>query len=269
MPGINTRHPIGDSQLKVSTNLLSAYSRETLALNVVYLLSNFNQRGYILYTYSTTSERRLRDVHPDLQLLMRVALQIGIFDLTVIEGFRALSKQQYLFATGASKTLYSKHLTGDAVAIEKSFRRIGVRPLGPSGTLWVTEGHFESPAMFAYIRAKRLAYIEQMGRDLGAGDMQYATDCHVRFTHLAELCHQPWGQGHEHMRRVLTDHAPFPRAICRHGGPDTAPYDQSITMDSWFSDLTHNCSYHRHWVPWKKFCCEVPEKVTQYPARPV
>ncbi len=158
--------------------------------------------------------------------------------------------------------------SGNAVAVEKCFRRIGLRWIGPARTLWVTEGHFDTPEMFAYMRAKRLEFLEAAGRHLGAGDMRYATDCHVRFTRLAELCHEPWGRGYDHIRRVLTDHAPFPRAVCRHGGPDTAPYDESVTMDSGFSDLTHNRSFNRHWVPWKKFPCQVPETVTQYPQRP-
>ena len=157
--------------------------------------------------------------------------------------------------------------TGDAVAVEKCFRRIGLRWIGADRALWVTEGHFDSPEMFAYARAKRLEYIRQTGKHLGADDMQYATDCHVRFTRLAELCHLPLGRGYQHIRRVLTDHAPFPRAVCRHSGPDTAPYDTSVTMWSGFGDLTHNRSYSRGWIPWKKFPCEVPETVVQYPAR--
>jgi len=158
-------------------------------------------------------------------------------------------------------------VSGNAVAVEKCFRRIGLRWIGDDRTLWVTEGHFESPEMFAYMRAKRHEYLQKAGKDLGAEDMQYATDCYVRFTRLAELCHMPWGRGYEHIRRVLTDHAPFPRAVCRHGGPDTASYDQSVTMDSAFSDLTHNRSFHRVWLPWEKFPCQMPEIVEQYPER--
>jgi hypothetical protein len=91
----------------------------------------------------------------------------------------------------------------------------------------------------------------------------------VRFTRLAELVHENWGRGYEHMRRVLTDHATFPRAVCRHMGPDTAPYDRSMTQQQNWVDLTHNRAFVRKWIPWKKFCCEVPEEMTQYPARPV
>jgi len=157
--------------------------------------------------------------------------------------------------------------SGKAICVEKSFRRIGVRRVR-DGVLWCTEGHFESPEMHAFIRAKRLEYVERAGKNLGAGDLQYATDCAVRFTHIGELCYQDWGRGYDHMRRILTNHATFPRAICRHGGPDTDEYDTSVTMDSWFSDVTHNRTFSRHWDAWKKFPCQVPEVLTQYPARP-
>lgn len=157
---------------------------------------------------------------------------------------------------------------GDAVAVEKSFRRVDFRRINGGQAIWTTEGYFHCPQMNAFQRQKRLEYVEKKGVGLGAGDLQYANDCQVRFTRLAELCSQPWGYGYDHIRRVLTDHAPFPRAVCRHGGPDTAPYDNSVTMGSGFSDLTHNRSFSRGWIPWKKFPCEMPEKVTQYPARP-
>ena len=182
---------------------------------------------------------------------------------------RALAKllERYKLHNWGRRNQIWADSTGDAVAVENSFRRIGLRWIGPDRTLWVTEGHFESPEMFAYMRAKRLEYIRQAGKDLGAEDMQYATDSHVRFTRLAELCHLPLGRGYQHIRRVLTDHAPFPRAICRHCGPDTAPYDRTVTMESGFGDLTHNRRFTRSWIPWKKFPCEVPEAVTQYPPR--
>ena len=37
------------------------------------------------------------------------------FDITVLEGIRTLERQKELVAAGASKTMNSKHLTGDAV----------------------------------------------------------------------------------------------------------------------------------------------------------
>jgi hypothetical protein len=159
-------------------------------------------------------------------------------------------------------------VSGNAVVIEKSYRRIGVRRLNGAHVLWCTEGHFESDEMNAYMRQKRLEYIASAGKHLGAEDMQYATDCHVRFTHLGELCHQNWGRGLKHMQKILTDHAPFPRAVCRHGGPDTAPYDTTVTLHSVIHDFTRNRQRVRKWVPWKKFCCQVHEEVIQYPPRP-
>jgi hypothetical protein len=175
--------------------------------------------------------------------------------------------RRYTLHNWSRASLIYADTTGDAVVIEKSFRRIGTRK-SSDGVLWCTEGHWETPEMSNYIRGKRLEFLERAGRHLGAEDMQYATDCAVRFTHIGWLCHQPWGRGYEHMRRILTDHAPFPRAICRHCGPDTAEYDRTVTMQSNLYDLTHNRMFERKWDPWKKFACEVPEIVTQYPVRP-
>ena len=183
-----------------------------------------------------------------------------------VEHLAELFRRYTLHNWGRGSTLWSD-TGGNAMAVEKSYRRVGIRMLEDS-VVWSTEGHFESPEMFRFLRAKRLEYLEKAGKHLGAVDMQYATDCHVRFTHIGELCHQPWGRGYEHIRRVFTDHSPFPRAVCRHGGPDTAPYDLCVTQASGFVDFTHNRAFRREWVPWKKFPCEVPETVTQFPERP-
>jgi hypothetical protein len=202
-----------------------------------------------------------------------------IEDTWPFQGFPVLRFAQNVRDVIDLYTRYTLHLwsrasmifcdtTGDGVVIEKSFRRVGFRRIGPSGALCCTEGHFESAEMNAFIRRKRLEYLERMGKHLGAGDMQYANDCAVRFTRLAEMVHEDWGRGYEHMRKVLTDHATFPRAVCRHMGPDTAPYDRTVTQQQNWIDLTHNRSFVRKWVPWKKFCCEVAEEMTQFPARP-
>ena len=175
-----------------------------------------------------------------------------------------LQRRYVLFSVGKGSNSIYADLAGNAMVVEKSSRRLGIRMIGDAGVLWCTEGHFESPEMHAYMRAKRLEYVSRMGRHLGCGDLQYATDCAVRFTHIGELCHEPWGRGFAHMRRALTDHVTFPRAVCRHGGPDTDPYDTSVTLQGWIRDLTRGREYTRDWIPWKKFCCEAPEKVTQY-----
>ena len=70
-----------------------------------------------MFKFGTRSRRRLGTVDKSLQLLMNVAIRRGIFDLSVLEGLRTKERQQFLVATGASKTLNSKHLTGHAVDI--------------------------------------------------------------------------------------------------------------------------------------------------------
>lgn len=184
-----------------------------------------------------------------------------------IEQLAELFTRYTLYLWGRYSQIWAD-VSGDGFALEKSFRRVGIRRVGADGVLWCTEGHFEHPEMFAFIRERRLQYVERMGRHLGAGDLQYAADAQVRFTHMGELCHEPWGKGYDHMRRILTDHAPFPRAVCRHGGPDTDPYDVTVTNSSHFIDITHNRIYARGWDAWKKFPCQMPEDVTEYPPRP-
>lgn len=59
----------------------------------------------------------LRGVHPDLaRVVDRLAkIQNGDSGFIVTEGMRTLEKQKQLMASGASKTLRSRHLTGHAV----------------------------------------------------------------------------------------------------------------------------------------------------------
>ena len=62
-----------------------------------------------------TSEANMRGVHPDIQRVVRRAITVTTVDFGVIEGVRTPERQKQLVASGASKTLASKHLTGDAV----------------------------------------------------------------------------------------------------------------------------------------------------------
>lgn len=158
-------------------------------------------------------------------------------------------------------------LSGDAIVTEHSYRRVGIEHIHDRAA-WATEGHFQTDSMSAYIRERRLKYVRSRGKHLGADDLQYAADCAVRYAHIGELVHLDLGRGIEHMRAVLTDHAPFPRAVCRHGGPDTDPYDQAITLQSSIRNLTTNRAHVRVFVPGDKFCCQVPEIVMEYPPRP-
>lgn len=69
------------------------------------------------FKLGTRSEENLAGVHPDLVAVVRRAIEITKQDFTVIEGVRTLQRQKQLKASGASKTLNSRHLTGHAVDI--------------------------------------------------------------------------------------------------------------------------------------------------------
>lgn len=61
------------------------------------------------------SLERLSTVKPELQSVVKRAIELSSVDFRVIEGIRTLERQQYLMKKGATRTLKSKHLTGDAV----------------------------------------------------------------------------------------------------------------------------------------------------------
>ena len=59
----------------------------------------------------------LRGVHPDLVRVVKRAISISKVDFTVIEGLRTTARQKQLVASGASKTMNSRHITGHAIDI--------------------------------------------------------------------------------------------------------------------------------------------------------
>lgn len=61
------------------------------------------------------SEANLVGVHPDVAQAVRLAIKLTDIDFSVHEGMRSLERQKKLVASGASRTLDSYHLTGDAV----------------------------------------------------------------------------------------------------------------------------------------------------------
>lgn len=61
------------------------------------------------------SKARLSTVKPELQAVVMKAFETVPFDVTVLEGVRTVERQKELVAKGASKTMNSKHITGDAV----------------------------------------------------------------------------------------------------------------------------------------------------------
>lgn len=64
---------------------------------------------------SQVSLRNLAGVNPKLTKLVEKAIINSPIDFRVTEGLRTLSRQRHLVQIGASQTLDSRHLTGDAV----------------------------------------------------------------------------------------------------------------------------------------------------------
>ena len=66
-----------------------------------------------MYRFGKRSRERLKGVKPELVNVLNELIKI--MDVTIIEGVRSQGRQNELVAQGASKTKYSKHITGDAV----------------------------------------------------------------------------------------------------------------------------------------------------------
>jgi len=74
--------------------------------------------------YSQRSLNNMRGIHPDLRRVIDRALQDSPLDFVVIEGLRTQDRQRQLVASGASRTMNSRHITGHAVDL---------MPIGPNG----------------------------------------------------------------------------------------------------------------------------------------
>ena len=68
-----------------------------------------------MYRLSERSLTRLKGVHPHLVQVVEKAIQISKVDFAVIEGLRTVERQKELVASGASRTMNSRHITGHAV----------------------------------------------------------------------------------------------------------------------------------------------------------
>lgn len=68
-----------------------------------------------MYKLGTRSLERLEGVHTDLVAVVKLAIQKTEIDFTVLEGLRTKERQIQLVASGASRTMNSRHLTGHAV----------------------------------------------------------------------------------------------------------------------------------------------------------
>jgi len=69
------------------------------------------------FKLSKRSLGKLEGVKPELVAVVQRAIQITSVDFGVIQGLRTMEEQRELVAKGASQTMKSKHLTGDAVDV--------------------------------------------------------------------------------------------------------------------------------------------------------
>lgn len=67
------------------------------------------------FKLSKRSLSRLDGVKPELVEVVTTAIQLTTVDFGVVQGLRTVEQQRELVARGASQTMKSKHLTGDAV----------------------------------------------------------------------------------------------------------------------------------------------------------
>ena len=67
------------------------------------------------YYLSKRSRDRLEGLHVDLVQVVDRAIALTPVDFTVLEGLRTKTRQEQLYAKGATTTMNSRHLTGHAV----------------------------------------------------------------------------------------------------------------------------------------------------------
>lgn len=67
------------------------------------------------YKLSARSLNAMSGVHPDLQRVVKRAIEITDVDFVVLEGLRSNERQAELVKAGASRTMDSRHITGHAV----------------------------------------------------------------------------------------------------------------------------------------------------------
>lgn len=78
------------------------------------------------FQFGKRSQDNLKGVNPLLVKVLNRALEISPVDFGVIEGVRTVEKQRENVKKGVSKTMDSRHLTGDAVDILPSAIKHGM-----------------------------------------------------------------------------------------------------------------------------------------------
>lgn len=69
------------------------------------------------FKLSKRSIKELEGVKPELVQVVHTAIELTSIDFGVTQGLRTYEEQRQLVAKGASQTMKSKHLTGDAVDV--------------------------------------------------------------------------------------------------------------------------------------------------------
>lgn len=69
------------------------------------------------FKLSQRSRGHLVGVHPDMVKVVERAIELTAIDFGITEGLRTAERQKKLVASGASKTMNSRHLTGHAVDV--------------------------------------------------------------------------------------------------------------------------------------------------------
>lgn len=108
------------------------------------------------FKLGSRSIARLAGVHPDIVRVVERAIQLTTVDFTVLEGVRTLAQQKAYVASGASKTLDSAHLTGDAVDLA---------PLVAGVIPWKDMRPFQIVANAMFQAADELGILIQWGAD--------------------------------------------------------------------------------------------------------
>ncbi len=67
------------------------------------------------YKLGAKSLKELKGVHPDLDAVVKRAIEYTVQDFSVHDGIRSIEDQRKLVERGASQTMKSRHITGHAV----------------------------------------------------------------------------------------------------------------------------------------------------------
>lgn len=114
------------------------------------------------FKLSKRSLSKLDGVHPALVDVVKLAITLTDVDFVVLEGVRTMERQRELKASGASRTLDSRHLTGHAV------------DLAP----WVGEVRWDWPLFYPMAHSMKRAAAELGVRIVWGGDWKFKDGPH-------------------------------------------------------------------------------------------